>query len=252
MLKRPPLWTTAVAAVAVGLSACGGGSVSTATTPPAPSTTRASTPTATSPTTATTTKSGARTVAQLKSALLGLKDLPSGFVLQPAGGSGSDGGAASSKDSGCAPWVKLSNAKTAPGSKASSTVAFSGGQDGADIEESIDALGSVGAVKAFQASFKSAVAACRQLTVTVPGQGTAKVKVAEMSAPLYGTDAFAARMTVTGGPMDGLEITQLATGVEDVLVSLTFIAAQPGDLDGATGAAVGKAQEVLRGPTAGA
>lgn len=250
MPNRPLLWITGIAAVAVGLSACGGGSATTATTPPPSRTTSAGAPTPTSSASPTTTGSGPRTVAEVKSALLALSDLPSGFAIEPAGGG--DDGSFSSKDPKCASLVKLSNAKDAPGSKASAKVTLSGGQGGPLIEESIDALGSTDAVGALQSSFKSAVAACRQLTVTIPGQGRTTMKVAEVSAPKFGDHPFAARMTATGGPMAGLEITLVTSGVKDAIVSITFLGASPEDVDGATEAALGKAGKVLGGTKAGA
>ena len=202
--------------------------------------------------TATTTHSGPRTVVELKAALLALDDLPSGFAIEPAGGSGDDGGSARSKDPKCAPLVKLINAKKAPGSKASANVSLSGGQDGPFIDESIDALASADAVEALQASFKTAVAACRQLIITIPGQGSSTMKVAEVSAPKFGDHTLAARLTAAGGPLDGLEITQVIAGVQDAVLSMTFVAAFPEDVDGGTEAAVGKAADVLGGASPGA
>jgi hypothetical protein len=257
MLTRRPLRITVIAAVAVGLSSCGSGSVTTATTPSqssttsTTSTTSASTPTTTSGASPTTTESGPRTVVELKSALLELTDLPSGFAIEPAGGEDGDVPVAST-DLKCAALVKLINAKSAPGSKASANVSFSGGQAGPSVDESIDAMGSADAVEALQASFKSAVAACRQLAITIPGQGSSTMKVTEVSAPKFGDHPFAARMTGTSGPMDGLEITQVTAGVKDAIVSITFVAASPGDVDDATEAALGKAGEVLGRAKAGA
>ena len=249
MLNRTPLWITAVAAAAVGLSACAGGSGKTATTPSTPNASASSTPT-TPPTTGSTSRP--RKVVELKAALLELTDLPSGYAIEPAGTSDEGDGSASSKDQACAPLVKLINGKTAPGSKSSASVAFSGGQDGPFVDESIDALGSADAVQALQGSFKSAVAACPKLTITIPGQGSSTMNVAEVSAPKFGDHTFAARMTATGGPLEGLEITQVTAGVKDVVVSITFLAAFPEDIDSGTESAVGKAEVVLGRATAGA
>jgi hypothetical protein len=248
MLNRPLLWISAVAALSVGLSACSGGSATTATTSPATkasTSTTSSTPTTPQTTSATSATSASRDAVALKSALLELKDLPSGFAIDPAGTGADNGGSASSKDPKCAALVKLTNAKTAPGSKASAELSFSGGQDGPFVDESIDALGSADAVVALQTSLKSAVAACRQVVVTISGQGSSTMKVAEVSAPKFGDHTIAARMTATGGPLAGLEITQVAAGVNDVIVSLSFVLAAAQDVDSATEAAVGKAQDVL-------
>jgi len=248
MLNRPSHWITAIAAVAVGLSACGGGSGTTVKTPPsssAASSTSGATDTTTAP-------ARPRTVVELKSALLELGDLPSGFAIEPASGGDGGAGSAASKDPRCAPLVKLINANTAPGSKASASVSLSGGQDGPLIDESIDALASADAVEALQASLKSAVAACRQLIITIPGQGSSTMKVTEVSAPKFGDHTLASRLTAMGGPLGGLEITQVMAGVKDVIVSITFVAAVPDDVDGGTEAAVGKAEDVLGGAAPGA
>ena len=251
MLNRPPLWITAVAALTVALSACSGGSATTAKTS-SPSTTTSPTSSA-SPTTDTTTAPPApRTVVVLKSALLALADLPTGFAIEPADASGDNGVSASSKDPKCAALVKFSNAKTAPGSKAYAQISLSGGQDGPFVDESIDAMGSADAVQALQASLKSAVSACRRLIIKVPGQGSSTMNVALVSAPKFGDHTVAARMTAAGGPLAGLEMTLVAAGVNDVVVSINFVSALAEDVDGATEAAVSKAQEVLGVSASGA
>ena len=268
MLQRPLPWIAALGVVAVGLSGCATGSgttgatasssASSPTTTASPTST-ASSPTTTasptstgSPTTTTTTSLRPRTAAQLKSALLELADLPSGFALEPSGAGGDDDGSSSSRNPKCAALVKLTNADVAPGSRASAKVSLSGGQSGPFVEESIDAMGSAESVKALLASVKSAVAACGRLTVTIPGQGTSTMKVAEVSAPQFGDHPVAARMTAAGGPLDGLEITQVTTGVKDTVVAITFIMASPDEVDGATQDAVEKAEAVLDGAKSGA
>jgi hypothetical protein len=112
-------------------------------------------------------------------------------------------------------------------------------------------LGSDNAVAALQISLKSAVAACHQMTVTIPGQGSSTMKVTEVSAPKFGAHPFAVRMTATGGSLNGLEMTQVTAGVKDVVVSLTFVAALPDDVNGGTETAVGKAEGILGVSTSG-
>jgi hypothetical protein len=250
MLNRPSLSVITAAAVVVGLSACSGGSVKTAaTTPSSRSTSATSAPTSTTqPTAANATL---RSVVNLKKALIQLADLPSGFSIEPASASGDKGVSASSKDPSCAALVRLSNAKQAPGSTASAGISLSGGQDGPFVDESIDALGSENTVAALQTSFKSAVATCHQLTITMPGQGSSTMKFAEVSAPKFGDHPFAVRMTASGGSLTGLEMTQVTAGVRDVVVSITFVAALPEDVDGATEAAVTKAEKIFGASTSG-
>lgn len=251
MLNRPSLLIAAVAVLALGLSACTAGSAVTAKTP-SPSSSTSPTVSASPTTDPTTATSAPRTVVVLKSALLVLDDLPTGFAIDPADASGDNGSPASSKDPKCAPLVRLFNAKTAPGSKASADVSFSGGQDGPFVEESIDAMGSVDAVEKLQASLKSAVAACHKVTITIPGQGSSTMNVAAVSAPKFGDHTVAARLTAAGGPLAGLEITQVAAGVNDVIVSISFMAALADEVDAATEAAVGKAENVLGSASSGA
>lgn len=78
------------------------------------------------------------------------------------------------------------------------------------------------------------------------------MKIVEVYAPKFGDHTFTTRMTAVGGPMDGLEITQVTAGVMDVVVSLTFVAPNPDDVDGGTLAAVSKAEALLGGAKAGA
>ncbi len=185
-----------------------------------------------------------RTAAQLKKALLELSDAPSGFAVEPP--SKDPGVKMASTNPRCAPFVKLSNAATAPGSTATADVSLSGGQSGPFIDESIDALGSAAPVAALQARFKAAIAACGKVAVSIPGAGTSTVTVRPVKPPRYGQKPLSARMTATSGPLAGTEITLVTTGVGDTVLSLTFVGALPDDIDAAASVAVEKATEVLR------
>lgn len=232
---------TAVAA----LAACSGTSTPKASTT---STSAKTTPATPSTTPSTTTSSAAvaapRTAAELKKALMELSDLPSGFAVEPDS-SNSGNPQVTSKNSKCAPFVHLSNLTAAPGSKASAHISFSAGQSGPFIDESLDALGGDAAVSALQATLKSAVSACNQVTLTVPGAGTSTVTVRTVNPPKYGTDPLAVRLTASGGPLNGMEITMVTTGVADTVLSLNFIAATADDIDGATSVSVDKATATL-------
>jgi hypothetical protein len=246
-LNHRPLVIVATLAAAVTLTSCSGTPAPAAKTGGESGTT--TTPTTTvppSPSSTTTAPAApkARTSAQLKKALLKLDDLPSGFSLEPGSG-GDSAPRASSKDPKCASFVKLSNADTAPGSTANAAVSFSAGQDGPFIDEAIDALGSAAKVAALQAKFKAAIAACDKVTLSVPGAGTSTVAVRSVKPPAAGDHPLAARMTATSGPLEGLEIVMVTTGVRDTVISLSFVGATPDDIDGATGVSVDKATEAL-------
>jgi hypothetical protein len=176
-----------------------------------------------------------------------LRDLPAGFVVEPEE-EGDDGGlTVSSKDARCAPLARLMNADSPPGSRAVAARSFSGGQEGPFIDEQLDAMASAQAVAALQRSFRTAIRSCRTLTVKVPGEGTSTMNVREASAPEFGASPVAVRFTASSGPLEGLEITMVTTGVEDAVLALTLVAATPEDVDGATETAVTKAKAILTG-----
>lgn len=240
------------AAIALMVTGCSGGSNSSApsaapSSTPTPSATASSTPppatTAAPSTPAPTT--APRTAAQLTKGLLALADLPAGFSIEKDDGSGDDDVSLSSKDAKCAKLVALSNADVPPGSKASAGQSYSGGAEGPFIDESLDAMGSAAAVHALQKSFQQAIASCRTMTLTIPGEGRSPISVREVSAPKSGTDPVAVRYTATSGPLEGLEVTMITTGVGDVVLALTVINGLPEDIEGATSIAVRKAQKVL-------
>lgn len=139
----------------------------------------------------------------------------------------------------------MSNADTAPGSRANAAASFSAGQDGPFIDEAIDALGSSAEVAALQGKFKAAIASCPKVTLSVPGIGSSAVAVRSVNPPPFGDQPLAARMTATGGQLEGLEVVMVTTGVSDTVLSLAFVAAAPDDIDGATSAAVDKATKLL-------
>jgi hypothetical protein len=247
----------AATALMFALTACSNGSGDAST---APATTTSSTSTSASPSAtptpittptavppSTPTAKPARTAAQLKKALLALTDLPPGFSIEPD--DGGDGGdvVLSSKDSRCARLVAYSNADNPPGSKASAALSYSGGAQGPFIDESLDAMGSAAAVRTLQRSFKQAVVSCRSMTLKVPGEGTSPISVRQVSAPQAGTDPAAVRFTATSGPLEGLEVTMITTGIDDVVLALTVVDGLPEDIDGATTTAVDKAKVTLAG-----
>lgn len=227
-----------------GAPAAKGGTSSTA----ASTTTATSSPTSTTASvtssSSTTQAAAPRTAAQLKKALLELADLPSGFAVEPPTNAGA-GPKASSTDPRCAAFVRLSNADTPPGGKAHAEISFSGGQSGPYIDETLDSLASPKGVATLQAQYKTAISSCTKVTLSVPGAGTSVVTVRPVSPPAYGDAPVAARMNASGGPLDGLEITVVTTGVGDTVATLSFVGATPDDIDGATSASVDKATQLL-------
>jgi hypothetical protein len=235
------------AALSLALSGCGDDKKSGTQSPSA-----SSTPITTStPTVQPTTGTGPvkRTAAELTKALLELKDLPTGFTLEPDDPATRGVKPFSSKDAKCRTLVKYLNADEAPGAKASAHRSFAGGQEGPYIDFSLDAMGDSKTVLALQASYKAAVNACKKLTLKIAGQGMSPMGVREISAPQYGDQPFAFRLTGLSGPLEGREFAAATAGVNDVIVSVSVLAGQPGDLNGATEVAVGKATDVLKSKT---
>ena len=92
---------------------------------------------------------------------------------------------------------------------------------------------------------RDAAASCAKIRLAVPGVGSSTVTVASVSPPKTGANPVATRMTAVGGPMAGLEITMVYTGVGDSILSMSFVGAAPDEIDGATTDAVDKAVKVL-------
>lgn len=252
-MHRIPRSVVLIATVAAAgtLTSCSGASApapkangGSGTTSSTSTTTASPSATPSSPPSTTASTATPRTARQLKRALLTLDDLPSGFAVERDSGDGS-APRVSSKNPRCAPFVKLSNADTPPGSTASAEVSFSAGQGGPLIDEGIDALGSAAKVAALQAKIKAAVTACPTVTLFVPDAGTSTVAVRSVKPPASGDRPFAVRMTATSGPLEGFEIVMVTTGVRDTILSLDFVAATPDDIDGATGVSVDKATAIL-------
>ncbi|WP_344252612.1 hypothetical protein [Terrabacter carboxydivorans] len=236
---------------AVLLASCGPGQASpaaqtsassaTSTTPSSTPTTSSAAPTSAAPPAAAAPK---RSKASLEKALLGIDDLPAGFSVEPADQSGEGGPAVSSKDPRCKTLVTIMNADSAPGATANAATSFSGGQDGPWIDEQLAAMGGAERVSAFHAQVRAAVKACSKLTLRLP-QGTSTMAVRTVKAPTIGKDPVAFRISAQGGPLDGFESTQVATGVGDVELMMSFLGAVPDDIDGGTQVAFDKAEQTL-------
>ncbi|HEY3557135.1 MAG TPA: hypothetical protein VGL05_06725 [Kribbella sp.] len=229
------------AVLALSLTACGQQDKKEAAPPPstptsAPSTTPSDTP-------STPAAPVTRTTAELTEALLGLGDLPNGFSVDKSEDDGSK--PFSTPSSRCKTLVKYLNATKAPGSKASVSRTFTGGQEGPYIDYGLDSMGTAEDVTDLRDSYAKAVDSCTKVSLRTEGAGNTSMKVEKITAPAYGTKPFAFRLTGTSGPKRGLEYAALVTGVGDVILSVGVLAGQGTELDPATEAAVTKARQVL-------
>ncbi|TCN28541.1 hypothetical protein EV644_14818 [Kribbella orskensis] len=246
-MKLAPFPLAVAAALTFTLAACGedqpsGAVPPSASTPTAPVSTPAEPTPSETPSEVGPTR---RTKAELTKALLELKDLPSGFSLEPEDPDDESAGTFSSPTSKCKTLVKYLNSETAPGSKTSAARSFSGSQEGPYIDFGIDSMVTTKAVRKLQTSYKEAVESCKKVTMRVPDQGSSPMEVVEIPAPKFGEEPFAFKLTGTAGPLEGREFTAATTGIGDVILSVSILAGQEGELDGATEAAVEKARTVL-------
>jgi hypothetical protein len=186
----------------------------------------------------------ARSGASLKKALLTIDEMPAGFSEEPPGDSDNGGQVISSTNPKCRPLVAILKATTAPGSTASASTSFSGGQDGPFIDQSLSAMGSAARVTALHASIRTAVEACSKVTLRLQG-GRSTMMVRTVRAPQASSDAVAFRITADGGDLDGLEATQVSASVGDVDLTMVFFGAYPEEIEGATQDAHDKAADVL-------
>ncbi|TDW94779.1 hypothetical protein EV137_2100 [Kribbella pratensis] len=224
----------------LSLAACGGGDDKQVAGPPPSTPAPTSTATASTPAAPVT-----RTTAELTKAMLELADLPSGFTEDKEE---ADEGSKpfSSSSSRCKTLVKYLNATKAPGSKASVTRTFTGGQEGPYIDYGLDAMGTADDVTDLRDKYAEAVDSCTKLTLKTDGAASTSMKVEKITAPQYGSKPFAFRLTGTSGPKRGLEYAAVVTGVDDVIISVGVLAGQGTELDPATEAAVTKARHVLK------
>jgi hypothetical protein len=236
----------ALAAACSGPSApATGSSTSSGVSSPAATPTTSATATSPSATAQPKAQAGPRTKAALQGALLALDDMPSGFSVEPVGADSGGAPHITSTNPKCAEFVKYSNLEKAPGSLANAKASFSGGQDGPYIDQYLDALGKPANVAALQNKVKAAVASCPKVTLAIPGAGKSTMVVRAVKAPAVGDAPVAFRVTASGGPLDGFELTQVLVGASDVEMTMVFIGAYPEEIEGATRAAHEKATTKL-------
>lgn len=228
------------AALALTLTACGGEDPKTAAQPPADTPAQAPSETPSTPAAPVT-----RTTTELTGALLELADLPAGFS-EANDDDDEDSKPFSAPTSRCKALVKYLNATKAPGSKATVSRTFTGGQEGPYIDYGLDSMGTADEVADLRDEYAEAVDSCTKVSLKTEGAGNTTMKVEEITAPAYGTKPFAFRLTGTSGPKRGLEYAAVVTGVGDVILSVGVLAGQGTELDPATETAVIKARQVLK------
>ncbi|TDX08307.1 sensor domain-containing protein [Kribbella sp. VKM Ac-2566] len=240
LLKRIPVPAILVAGLVLTLPACGSGSngSSTSGSPTSTSTTSKATPTVTATTPAARKP---LTKATLTKALLAQSDMPTGFVIDSSEPDEQDG--ISLTNSRCKQFAKLLNTKSAPGSTATVSRIFTGGQSGPFVEEDLDALPSAPAARALVEQTAAAIRSCKQAKLTLPGDGSSQVTISQVSIPKVGNARIGVRIVADGGDLDGFQVTFVMAALGDVVLSMAFD--NPTHIDGTVSVAARKATEVL-------
>lgn len=217
----------------VSSAAAPSGSPSASTSPP-----RASRkPTAQKP---TAQKRGA---ADLNRALLGVREVPSGFAVSDSS-SGTVGAEVSSYRRSCAALVRLLNTDRVPGSRTEADVAYAGTKTGAALQQSVDALGSKAAARATVESYRTALRGCGEVSLSMGLAGTTPVLVEPLS--FRGVERTqAARFTVTQGPLAGFQLIRSVSQAEDLVVGATYLGVHTADAEAITAKAVRKVETTL-------
>jgi hypothetical protein len=245
-LQRPLVSAVLALGLTLTAVACGGDSKPDSASTPSATPTPTPTPTASSstPSVVPTTPAAPapRTKATLTKALLALEDLPAGFAVEPDTG-GDDGTELSSTNSRCKKLTQLFNADVSPGAKVTVERGFSGGQNGPFVGERLEAMPSATATTALLAATRAAVKSCTKAKLTIEGVGTSTVSITEVAAPKAGTSPIAVRFAAQSGALEGLEVTFVFAGLDDVLLSMNFD--DSSDIEEPTLAAAEKATTVL-------
>jgi len=235
-MRRTTAAAVAGAALALLAAGCGGAAEARPATPatPAPASTPATAagPAAVTPSAPAVPSTPAPPVrlsrADLDAALLGVADLPTGYALATRGGAGK--GVVTAALPSCAGLPGLLDGGPAPGSLASSGVAFDGGTGTASFDEQLDAYADAGAAARAVRFDVADVRSCPQVSVRVPGYGRAVFAVAQPFLPT--SVGYMTRLTATGKALEGLEV--LLAGVATGAVVVHVLTSQAPAEDGRT------------------
>lgn len=247
----------------------GAGDVSPAATPATsatPASGGSSTPaTTTSETTTTATPVPSDTVrtrkpSEVSIALLDTYSFVPGVhvVATPTGSAGQTGSSngagakVTSTDPKCAPFVAEASSSGnagAPGVTGYASIAFQADGDALPfLIEEITTVGTADHVAEVLASLNDSIGGCTKITMSVPGGKSSTMTVSPAPAPPHGDHPTAAHIVGTSGALKGLYMTIVVTGVQDAVITLTFIQESESDIQGITKDAVERATAVFAKP----
>jgi hypothetical protein len=166
-----------------------------------------------------------------------------------SGGGGAGGTTVTSSNPKCAAFVTGANGGgkgAAPGVTGYASITF---QDDADplpfLVEEITTVGTPAHTAEVLAALDGSSKGCAKVTMKIPSVGSSTMTVSSVPPPAHGDHPTAVRIVGVSGPLQGLHITLVTTGVEDAVLQLTFIQATESDIEGLTAAAVERATAVF-------
>ncbi|MFJ3903519.1 hypothetical protein [Streptomyces sp. NPDC090025] len=212
----------ALAVPALALTAACGGSdgAKDDTKPKAPAgTTAAGTPSAAPTTSAAPEATGPLTAAQMKGALLELKDLPSGWK---GSAHASAEFAVKADKAECRPLAEALSAKI-PGATTGPSADFALGNNASELSESIQTFGSAADATAFTEKLSAALDSCTSFTADQDGTSM-KTGVEKLTAPKTAEEAIAVRLKLAVAPGVTVEPTVLVARQGSGLIRVLHLA----------------------------
>ena len=170
---------------------------------------------------------------------------------QPGSGSGA-GPQMKSDNPKCAPFLAEANAAGNPGIAdvtGYANITFQGEKDpGPFLTEEIMTVGTPEHVADLLASLDDSIHGCTKLTISPPSAKSSSMTVSAAPAPPQGDHPTAVHIVGSSGPLKGVHVTFVFTGVQDALITMIYIEESDSDIKDITQEAVERANEVFAKP----
>jgi hypothetical protein len=129
------------------------------------------------------------------------------------------------------------------------TVAFQADGDPTPfLIEEITTVGTKERVAELLALLNDSIHGCTKITMSIPGAKSTTMTVSPTPPPPHGDHPTAAHIISSSGGSNGLYMTLVITGVQDALITLTYIEVAESDIQDTTKDAVERATAVFAKP----
>ena len=176
---------------------------------------------------------------------------PTGSAAQSGSKSGA-GAKITSDNPKCAPFLAETNTggnAGRPGVTGYASITFQADGDATPfLIEEITTVGAADHVADLLASLDDSIHGCTKLTMSIPGAKSSTMTVSPAPAPPHGDHPTAGHIVGSSGASKGIYLTVVATGVQDAVITLTFIQESESDIQGITKDAVERATAVFAKP----